>query len=343
MVDDERRLELDKKEMLPYFLGARVIDVVFLFFTAILAVLYWLYISDMQTPMWDGAVYLTNARNWLTGTPLYQTYRPPLISWIIAGVWLFTGESWIYVKPLVAPFTIGSGIFLYLTLRGRKGGLFALGVTILTMLNAQVFFYSSQIYTEGLSLFFLLATLYFLKSGEHNYWLLGGIMMGLCFASRYTMILPAGVIFIIESLIRKNWRLALAAIAGAAPTILAVVWVVYMKAGTFEVALAKDVNIGFVFSPYYIVNSVEIWGWAILLVPVAFLFKLTYSDSYNLTFITWLVASLLFWSSNPSNLQYRFATGFTPPVNYLILLAIEKIQQFKSKRDLVFTPVYSGP
>lgn len=165
--------------------------------------------------------------------------------------------------------------------------------------------------------------------------------MGLCFAARYPMIFQAAVVFVSESLIRRNWRLTLAAIAGAAPTMLAVVWAVYMKTGTFQVALAKDVDVGFVFSPFYIVNSVEIWGWAVLLVPVAFLFKRTYSDSYNLTFIAWFVASLLFWSSNTSNLQYRFAVGFTPAVNYLIVLAIERLRQFKSKRDLVFTLAYS--
>jgi len=333
MVDDEPRSELRKKKWLHDFLVRRGIDIVFLVFMGILALRYWLYISDMQAPMWDGAVYLINARNWLTGTRLYETYRPPLISWIIAGFWLFTGENWTYVKPLAALFAIGSGIFLYLTLRGRKGGFFALGVTMLTMLNTQVFFYSSQIYTEGLSLFFLVATLYFLKSERPNHWLLGGVMIGLTFASRYPIILPCLVIFAVESLIRKNWNLIAWTVVGALPVLLMTISAVYLKTGTFQVALLNDTNLSFFPSSFYLVNSINIWGPAFLLVPVSFLFRRTYNDNYNYSFIAWFLISLLFWSSSPTNLQYRFTVGFTPAVYYLGFLGVENLAKLARAKN----------
>jgi len=320
------------------FRDASKLDILFLTFLGILAVRYLLYISQMQVPMWDGAVYLINARDWLAGKSLFEIYKPPLISWIIAGVWLFTGENWIYVKPLAALFTIGSGILLYLTLKPRKGDVFALGVAVLTMLNAQVFFYSSQIYTEGLSLFFLVAALYFLKSQRPNYWLLGGVMMGLTFASKYPIFLQCIIIFVVESLILNNRKLITKAIMGAMPVIFIAVSAVYLKTGTFQAALAKDMSFSFILSPFYIVNSINIWGMAFLLVPVGFLFRRTYSESYNYSFIAWFIVSLLFWSSHATNnppVDGRFAIAFTPAVNYLVFLTIENLAKSKG---LVYGP-----
>ena len=158
-------------------------------------VYYSYYISQMAIPTWDGAVYLENARNWLKGEPLAGSYRPPLISWIIAGIWSIFGEDWILAKYVQMMFTVGAGVLLYLTLRATKGSLFALGVTVLTMLNPQIFFWSTQIITEGFSLFFLTLTLYCLKSKKQYLWFIAGIAMGLTFASRYPIFLPAIVTF----------------------------------------------------------------------------------------------------------------------------------------------------
>jgi len=314
----------------------RFIDGAFLAFIVVLTIRYLAFISKMHVPMWDACVYLTNARNWMTGVPLFEIYRPPLLSWIITAVWLFTGENWEIVMPLAALFSIGSGIILYLTLRPRKGSLFALGVTVLTMLNPQVFFYSSQIYTEGISLFFLIATLFFLKSQSETHWFLGGIMTGLAFSSRYPAIVQCGAILAAEFLVRRRLKLLVRAMMGALPTILIVVAAVYLKTGRFQTALPKDVVFSLLPSPYYLVNSVAIWGFAFILIPIAFIFRRTYSDSYNHAFIAWFVAGMLFWSMNVSNQQYRFSVGFTPAVSYIVYLAIENLMKFKTRSDLVF-------
>ena len=68
-------------------------DISMIFFIAALAIYLHLYIAEMVLPVWDGAIYLENAQNWLRNEPLVAPYRPPLISWIIAGVWSITGED----------------------------------------------------------------------------------------------------------------------------------------------------------------------------------------------------------------------------------------------------------
>jgi len=59
------------------FLWRRGFDIAYVVFTLFLAVYYAIYISTMVLPIWDGAVYLENAQDWLTGDPLYEPFRPP--------------------------------------------------------------------------------------------------------------------------------------------------------------------------------------------------------------------------------------------------------------------------
>ena len=276
-------------------------------------------------PSHDAAFYLLNARDWLTDKPLDEHYRPPLISWIIAGVWSITGEDWVIVKWLQPIFTIGSGVVLYLLLRKYKGGLFAFGVTSLTMTQESIFLATGYIQPEGMALLFLVLTIYLLKLRKEKYWFLAGITIALTFASRYPVFIQAVAIFLVETIIVRNAKLAYRAILGGVPILIAVVSVVYLKAGIFQIALGKDTTVTTSLSPFYLVNSIEIWGLAFLLAPIALLQKRTYTDSFNYIFIAWFIISLLFWSSSSENHQFRFSFQFTPAVYYLSLLAIENI------------------
>ncbi len=300
------------------------VDVAFVAFIGVLLAYYQYYLSLMVFPVWDGAVYLENARNWLNGEPLLEPYRPPLISWIIAGIWFFTGEEWIFAKYLQSMFTVGAGILLYLTLRAGKGSIFALAVTVLTMLNAQLFFWSTQIITEGLSLFFVVLALYLLKSKKQQYWLIAGVAMALTFASRYPIFLQVMVILIAEAIARRNAKLVAMAMAGMVPVLALVVSLVYAKTGTFIIAITRDSRID-IFSPYYVENALAIFGPVFLLVPVAFLFKRTYADRYNFVFMAWFILAFLFWSANAENHQARFMIQLMPAAYFLAVLAIDNI------------------
>ena len=174
-------------------------------------------------PSHDAAFYLLNARDWLTDKPLDEHYRPPLISWIIAGVWSITGEDWVIVKWVQPIFTIGSGVGRYLLLRKFKGGLFAFGVTTLTMTQESVFLATGYIQPEGMALLFLVLTIYLLKMRKEKYWFLAGITIALTFASRYPVFGQVVVIFLIETIIVRNARLAYRAMLGGVPIIIVVV------------------------------------------------------------------------------------------------------------------------
>lgn len=315
-----------RRKILHYLFEPKA-DLLFLPFIIILVSGYTYYISAIQIPIHDGAVYLLNAHDWLANEPLHSPFRPQLISWIIAAIWSITGENWVIVKGLQALFTVVSGILLYVLLRKYKGNIFAFGVTTLTMLNGIVFYYSTHILTEGLSLFFLVLTLYFLKPQKENYWFFAGIAMGLTFGSRYPILLQALTIFVVESAINRNLKLSMIAILGMVSVIITIILAVYLKTGTFQLALAQDTNFSIFLSPYYLINSLHIWGFAFLFVPIAFLYKRTYTDSINYTFIAWFIVSMIFWSANESNWQNRFVIQYTPAVYFLAILGIEHIKR----------------
>ena len=200
------------------------------------------------------------------------------------------------------------------------------------MVNATVFVWSTQILTEGVALFFLVLTLYFLK-GKENHWFLAGITIGLTFASRYPIIIQALAIFVVESILVKKPKVILRTILGATLVITIVIVAIYLKTGEFETSLPKDSALTVFLSSFYLINSVDIWGIAFLLVPISFLYKRTYADKFNYSFIAWFVVSMLFWSANSANHQYRFAIQFTPAVYFFAMLGIENfLRSLRSHR-----------
>ena len=313
-------------------------DIIFIIFSLLLFLNYYVQITKLEVPVWDGAVYLSNAKLWLNGQTILEYYRPPLLSWIIDGVWIFTGENWEILKTIPAIFAVSTGGVLYLTIKKHKGSLFAFAVTALCMLNTTLFEYSTQLVTESLSLFFLVLTVYFLKSNKESHWFLAGIAIALTFASRYPIVLQAVGVFMVEFLfIRKSFTLASRTILGGGLVFLIVVSAVYLKTDTFETALDKDTSLSPFLSPFYIQNSIAIWGFAFLLVPIALAFRRTYTDNYNYTFLMWFAIGLLFWSANSANHQFRFAIQFMPAVYFLAILGIENILYYLKKVHMLRT------
>jgi len=313
----------------------KVADLVFIAFIMTMSAYYLIVNSILSVPIGDGIVFMINAHGWLKTYDLMEIYRPPLFSWIIAAIWIFTGENWNIIRYLQMSFTVAAIVLLYLLLRRNKGAWFALGVSSLTLTNAQLFFYTSQMLTEGLSLFFLILTLYFLEGTKRAHWILSGISIGLTFAARYPILLQAMIIFLVESVSKKDHKATAKSAIMIIAVILLVIAIVYTKTGTFQMALEKDSNFGISFSPFYIMHALPIWGLSILLLPVAFLFKSTYKNKFNYIFISWFIISLLSWSTNASNQQYRFMIQFMPAAFFLVVLAIENMIKF-DRNNLIF-------
>ena len=316
------------------FSNPHKVDILFSIFLVAFSVYFYWNVTISGAPPSDGADFLSNARSWLSDTPLRGEYRAPLISWITAGVWLLTGENWLIIKYLIPAFTLGAGIILYILLRKQKGGLFALGVSVLTLLNQNVFFWGTFIMTEGLSLFFLVLSVYFLKSEKEKHWIFAGIAIGLTFGSRYSIFFQALTIFLVELVIRRNAKFATRTMMSAIPIVAIFILAPFIKTGAFLPAADTDAGFTLLLSPYYLQNSIDIWGLSFVLVPIAFMFRRTYTDKYNYAFIAWFIVSLVFWSANSNPILHlpRYTVQFTPAVYFLVMLAIENIVKIKLSR-----------
>ena len=292
---------------------------------------YITFINTIHVPIWDGAVFLLNAHQWLNNTNLSEIHRSPIFSWIIDAIWVFTGENWTSIKFVQMAFTMAGIILLYGLLRKRKSALFAFGVSVLTLSNANLFFYTSQIRSEGLSFFFVILTLIFLESSrKRKSWLFTGISIGLTFGTKYPIILQSAVVFIIESIRKKDAKFSIGVILVTISVIVLIISIVYIKTGMFDMNIQRNS-----FSFTHLPNALSIWGPVIVLLPITFLFKSTYKDKFNYIFISWFVTSLIASLWSVSSYQNWLFIEFMPSTYFLAILSIENLVKFDTN-NLVF-------
>ena len=125
-------------------------------------------------------------------------------------------------------------------------------------------------------------------------------MLGLTFASRYPIALQAITIVIVEAIIRKNPKYLVRVLIGAIPIILFVVLAVYNDYCCRLLMLSPSrYSIHLFLHPHFICQIGNKYGDSdSFLAPLALLFRRTWMDKYNYTFIAWFIIALLFWSSN---------------------------------------------
>lgn len=329
-----KRIKL-KSSDITFYLKKYKIDILFGLFLIILSFQYYLFVSKLEVPAFDSSSYLLNARDWLYGEPLHLTGVAPLISWIGAGIWYFTGVDWKILKLISPIFAIASAIILYIVIRNLKGSLFAFSVLALTMLNAVFFVWTAHFYEEAIPLFFVVATLFFLRSNKPSYWIIGGIMIGLTFSAKYPIVLQSFAILFAMFLIKRNFKLLIRALITAISIIIIILFIVSLKVGVSnQIVISRGLGLegsgviyNFYATSYYIINSLNFWGWIFLFLPLCFIFRKTYTNVNNFVFIIWFFVGLTYWSSvdNAGFNDYRHIIQFSPAVYFLIILAIENI------------------
>lgn len=302
--------------------------------------IYLYHVNQYNYPGWDPAVYMLNAKDWLNTnqTYLFENFRSPLLSWLIAGVWKFTGIDFNYIKWLSCVFTIFSAIVLYLIVKNTKNALFAFIITLLFLINPSVFQYTTDLYTESLSLFFLLLIIYFMGNDK---FILSGIFIGLAFASRYFMVLQAfaifGAIILIElqnnqdlknDIIKNAFKTGIVAII----VMLFIVLIMYLKTGMVQFALKGDSNWIFLKTgEWYLLNAIPIFGIIIIFLPFC-IFCIDYTSS-DFIFFLWFIVGIFFWTGNAKH-NPRYLIQIIPAAYYLALLPINYIYE-KIKNETI--------
>jgi hypothetical protein len=169
------------------FLGhlkSHKVDILFAFFIISFSAYFYLYVSISAIPTSDGAEDLNNARSWLTDTPVTGAYGAPLISWIIVGTWLVTGENWLIIISDLCLYHCRRNYFVP-SVKEAQRQFICFWHFSTNDDKPHLFFWGRYIMTESLSLFFIILALYFIKSEKESHWYLAGIALGLTFASCY--------------------------------------------------------------------------------------------------------------------------------------------------------------
>ncbi len=168
----------------------------------ILIVFLWLN-SLNPVLVWDENVYLGNARSHLTPSYFTEDFRSPLLEYIIAGAWLVTGESVFTARLTIILFSLGI-IFVFYLISKR---LFknALVPTLLFAISSEFIFWGFRIYTDSVSLFFVLLAFYLFIREKRCLYVLSGFFAALSFLTRFPLALFALSVGV-YCLIKRKWK-----------------------------------------------------------------------------------------------------------------------------------------
>ncbi len=138
------------------------------------------------TPLlfWDENAYLGNARSFVSEANYTENYRSPLVSWIIAGLWFFTGESIFFAKMIMVLFYVLTIYLFYLITKNyfKKNLL----ITLLFSLSSLMIYWAFRIYVDVLGVFFILLSFYLFTKNKIFF---SGFIAGFAFLTKFPLII----------------------------------------------------------------------------------------------------------------------------------------------------------
>jgi len=179
----------------------------------ILLVVYFLFHLGLYiyfpSLIWDEAAYLANAKSFFIGSNYNESFRSPLLSLLIALVWLITGEQVIIAKIISILFTLGCVYLTYIIGKAyfNKKSIF---LSVLFSIAPLMLYWGNKVYTDIPSLFFILLSFYLIQKKKVFF---SGISLGLSFLIRYSASL-FGLSALIFLIFKKKYKESIIFILG---------------------------------------------------------------------------------------------------------------------------------
>jgi len=155
--------------------------------------------------LWDENVYLANARSHISSTNFTEDFRFPLLEYIIAVVWFFTGESIFIAKLIMIFFTLASIYFFYLIVKEYFNKKNVLLATILFSLSPLIISWGFKVNTDIPAMLFMSISYYLIIKQIDNVEFLAGIFFALSFLTKFPFAL-FGIAIFIHFIIRKEFK-----------------------------------------------------------------------------------------------------------------------------------------
>lgn len=135
--------------------------------------------------LWDENVYLGNARSHISVSNFTEDFRFPLLEYMVAFFWLFTGESILAAKLIMIFFTLATAYVFYLIAKENFDHSHALFLTALFSISPLMLEWGFKIYTEIPALFFLILSFYLIMKQKNKFIFIAGILSGLSFLAKF--------------------------------------------------------------------------------------------------------------------------------------------------------------
>lgn len=293
------------------------------------------------TLAWDEVVYLSNAKSYISNSYFTEDFRFPLLSILIAGIWLITGESIIAAQTFMLLITITTIItFYFIALHYTKKKYLATAAAIALGLSSQFIFWATKIYTDILSLnLIIISFLILLKKQEQKYIILAGLFAGLAFVARLSTIVTATII-VIFLLLNKNW---FKNILGYGIGFL-VALLPFMIQGLFNqknpiyfITSQSSVILGYTTfqSPLILINQIiSEFGYALVILFGLIILHKKITKQTTLI-ITILLANLAFYLFYVNLKLARYIIAFAPFLILLIIISIQHLSENINQKKLV--------
>lgn len=191
--------------------------IIFLLVMLFLLLIFLSYLNPLL--LWDENAYLGNARSHLTRSNYTEDFRYPLLEYVIAAVWFFTGESIFAAKVIMVLFYVATIYLFYLITKPyfKKNLL----LTALFAISSQMIYWGIRVYTDVFVVFFILLSFYLLRK---KWFLFGGIAAAMGFLAKFTSILLIASV-LLYLLYKKNLKDVSAFFTGVLIGILP--WITY--------------------------------------------------------------------------------------------------------------------
>jgi 4-amino-4-deoxy-L-arabinose transferase-like glycosyltransferase len=162
--------------------------------------------------LWDENAYLANAREHLRGSNYQEDFRFPLLEWIIAFLWLITGESLWVAKSLIIFFTLGTIFLTYLISKEYYNQNNSIVQTLFVLsfaLSPLILIWGFRIYADMAMLFFIVLSFFMVLKAQYNkpllYISVAGIGSALAFLSRFTAVIFLGCL-VLYLIYKKDYK-----------------------------------------------------------------------------------------------------------------------------------------
>ncbi len=182
--------------------------------------------------LWDENVYLGNARSHITQSNFTEDFRFPLLEWIIALAWVFTGENVFIARMVIILMTLATVFLVYVI--GKKYFSWQLSLLLCSLfaLSPLLLVWGLHVYADIPAMFFVTLAFYFIMKSEEKqnkksclvFVALAGVFSALAFLTRFPLFLFAislSIYLIIKKRIKHLLIFALAFLIALSP------WLIY--------------------------------------------------------------------------------------------------------------------